>query len=127
MAYQNAEGNSPPTGMSKTPAPTRPAAPDVVSKMRQPSAQGAGMNGPLNPSSIDPGKQLLSPLAANLKASVDDDGVLDNVIAKGTHMDLGWQTRSIGDKNVPVHPGTKSAAPSGKVPTKLGEAASAPV
>jgi hypothetical protein len=134
----NAKGNAPGAGPVKTPAPTKrviPTAPDQVSMIRKPSAIGYGMNGDVSPSSIAPGQQRLSPLAANLKASSDDgEGVLDKVIASGTarvDTEITSQLRSIGDKNVPAHPHMKSAnvggAPSGTVPSTTGASSGAPV
>jgi hypothetical protein len=127
MAFQNAKGNAPDTGMPKQP---RPAAPDQISKVRAPSAQGYGMNaGGSNPSSVAPDKiaQTMSPLAANLKASVDDDGVLDDVIAHGTKLDdeINGQLRKIAGGNVPTHSafakrGVDSGSPGGTVPAKTG-------
>ena len=116
MAYQNAKGNAPATGMPKQP---RPAAPDQISHIRAPSAQGYGMNdGASNPSSVPPTKiaQTISPLAANLKASVDDDGVLNSVIANGTKLDteITGQLRKIAPGNVPNHPNMKPANSGGR-------------
>jgi hypothetical protein len=127
MAFQNAKGNAPDTGMPKQP---RPAAPDQISKVRAPSTQGYGMNdGASNPSSVAPDKiaQTMSPLAANLKASADDDGVLDHVIAHGTKLDgvISGQLRKIADGNVPTHSafakrGAASGSPGGSIPSKNG-------
>lgn len=130
----NAKGNAPGGGPIKTPGPTRPAAPDVISQARL-GGDGYGQNsGRNNPSSVPPGQQRLSPLAANLKASVDDDGVLDHIIASGTARQdttVTGQLRSISDKNVPVHPHMKDAnvagAPRGSVPSSIGASSGKPV
>lgn len=129
MAYQTAKGNGPSTGTPKTPAPTRPAAPDVISRIRAPSTLGYGMNDALNPASIDPGQQLLSPLAENLKASGDDgEGMLDRVIArgtaKGTAADVELQspqTRAVDDTPLPTAFGMRNRSGEGaKVPATTG-------
>jgi hypothetical protein len=132
----NATGNAPNTGApGPTPAPTRPLAPDLISRIRDPQ-EGAryGQNsGAENPSSIDPGQQLLSPLAANLKSSVHDDAI-DRVIAEGTARQddfITGQLRAISDKNVPNHPAMKSPNRAGgtydfdSLPAKLGTSAEA--
>jgi hypothetical protein len=142
MAYQTkttAKGNGPNTGApGPTPAPTRPArpnAPDLVSSIRDTQGGNAyGQNSPQgNPSSVAPGKQLLSPLAANLKSSVDDDAI-DRVISEGTARQddfITGQLRQIGDKNVPDHPAMKSPNRAGgtydfdSLPAKLGTSAEA--
>jgi hypothetical protein len=115
---------------------SRTPAPDEVSQVRSPSMAGFGMNGFAGASSDVPSKNTMSPLSQNLKSSVDDAGVLDQVIARGTaKSQVGYETvveggqessqlRAISDKNVPNAFGMKSAnsggAPSGKVPPKLG-------
>jgi hypothetical protein len=83
MAYQVAKGNAKNTGApGPTPAPTKKAPPinDVVSRARQGGdgyAQNSGVN---NPSSVPPGTQKISGLAANIRGAVDDPA-LDAVIA----------------------------------------------
>ena len=132
-----AKGDGPNTGMAKQP---RPAAPDQISKIRAPSAQGYGMNdGASNPSSVPPDKiaQTRSPLAANLAASVDDDGALDRVIKEGTTKQadsITGQLRKIAAGNVADHPHMKSPNKTGvgtydfdSLPQKLGASAEQPV
>lgn len=75
----NASGNSADTGTPITPAPTRPQAPDAT-LVRAPTPSGYGQNGDRNRVSVDPGKTVQSPLAANLRASVGD-AALDAVIS----------------------------------------------
>lgn len=123
MAFQNAKGNGPATGMPRTPAPTKPAAPDLISRVRDPHGSGYGSNdGANNPSSINPGKQMLSPMAQNLKASSDDgESALDTVIAKGVSMDTpDWQMRAVSSKGYPINPGTQGAAKGPSIPDRLG-------
>jgi hypothetical protein len=128
MAVQAKASNGPATGMPKTPAP------DSISSVRSPTGQGYAMNGPHdNASSVAPGKRVLSPLAANLESSVDDDGALAHVIAKGTAMPSpDWQTRAIDtDQKIPSAHGMKSrqvsdGSPGGTIPASIG-ATSAPV
>jgi hypothetical protein len=112
-AHDIAKGNAPDTGSpGPTPAPTRPAAPDVISAPRRATAAGYGMNSDSGPVSLSPGMTRQSPLADNLRASVDDDGVLDRVQRQGTARvddSITSQLRSIGDKNVPDHPAMASA------------------
>ena len=81
------------------------------------------MDGFSGASSVDPGQTVTSPLADNMRASVDDDGVLDTIQKNGIRSDLGWQMRDIAAKNVPTHPQMKGASAGPKVPAKLGEAA----
>jgi hypothetical protein len=133
MAYQvktPAKGDAPNTGSpGPTPAPRAkaPAAPDSVSKLRAPSTgNGYGQNGFAGRSSINPGEQELSPLAANLKATVDDDGALDAVIARGAKMaDSNFETRSESDVSYPPAHGMKhrtanDGSPGDKVPGSIG-------
>jgi hypothetical protein len=119
MAVQTkAKGNAPATGMQKTPAP------DAVSQPRSGAGQGYGANGPVgNSPSVAPGKAVISPLGANLKSSVDDDGVLDRIIRDGTARQdesVTGQLRKIAAGNVPTHPGATGAKPGPKVPGKIG-------
>ncbi len=117
MAVQvKAKGNGPATGMQKTPAPTRPAAPDEVTAIRAPTRAGLGMNGDTSRSNTNPGEQVKSILARNLEASVDDDGALDRIVREGTaRVDdtITGQLRTIAKGNVPDHPAMKS-------PNKVG-------
>ena len=54
----------------KTPAP------DVISKIRNPSNVGGyEMSYYSGPVSVDPGQRVLSPLAQNLESSVEDDAI----------------------------------------------------
>lgn len=134
-AHDIAKGNGPNTGApGPTPAPTRPAAPDVISAPRHATAAGYGMNSDAGPVSLAPGQQRRSPLAENLKASVDDDGCLDRVIREGTARvdnSITGQLRSIADKNVPAHPHMRPAnaggAPMGTIPNKIGANINGPV
>jgi hypothetical protein len=124
-----AQGNAPGAGPVKTPPPNQ------ILHVRGPSAAGYGMNNDPNASSVDPGKAVMSPLAANLKSSVDDDGVLDTVIARGTARSQtiadDKQLRAIADKNVPDHPHMRPAnaggAPMGTIPNKIGANINGPV
>jgi hypothetical protein len=120
MAYQAAKGNGPATGMPKTPAP------DEVTNIRAPSAPGYGMNG-VQPSSVPPGKAVLSPLAANLKSSVTDDAI-DSVIANGTARNdkVTSQLRTIAAGNVATAHGMKGPDNSARVPSKIGATNAAP-
>jgi hypothetical protein len=128
MAVQaKAKGNGPATGMQKSPPP------DQITNVRSPTGQGYGMNGPQNPSSVEPGKRVLSPLAANLESSVDDDGVLAKVLSRPRGaLDEGTddQTRKIDDKGYPAAHGqvsrqANSGSPGGTIPATIG-ATSAP-
>lgn len=124
----NAKGDAPDTASpGPTPAPKArvvPSAPDEISMVRHPTPNGYAMNGP-QPSSINPGQQMLSPMAANLKASSDDgEGVLDAVIAKGTARNddrVTSQLRSIADKAQPTTFGMRNrSGEGGTVPSTLG-------
>ena len=107
----NAKGNAADTGTPVTPAPTKSAMPDLVSKVRAPSQQGYSQNGPANPSSIAPGTQLLSPMAQVLKEAQDDgEHALDAIIAHGTRGAPTWETRPVSDKGYPPAHGMKSRA-----------------
>jgi hypothetical protein len=123
MAYKVAKGNAPATGMQKTPAP------DAVSAPRSGGGQGYGANGPVgNSPSVAPGKSVISPLGANLKSSVDDDGVLDRIVREGTKLDdsITGQLRKIAPGNVPTAHGMKGADNSARVPGKIGATNAAP-
>ena len=65
------------------------------------------------------GQTVTSSLADNMRASVDDDGVLDTIQKNGIRSQLGWQMRDIAAKNVPTHPQMKGASAGPKVPAKL--------
>lgn len=131
MAVQaKAPGNGPATGMQKTPAPTKPPAPDIVSQPRK-GGDGFGQNsGMANPSRLNPGETLTSKLGANLRASVDDDGALQHIIEHGTARqddEVTGQLRKIADGNVPTHPHMSGATAGPKIPQKLGDATAGPV
>jgi hypothetical protein len=110
QVQQPAKGNAPGAGPVKTPAPKRPAAPDVISQARL-GGDGYGQNsGRNNPSSVPAGSQKLSGLAANMKASVDDDGCLDRIIASGTarqDTSVTGQLRNVAAKAQPTTLGMK--------------------
>jgi hypothetical protein len=135
-----APGDAPNTGAPGfTPPPTKPVAPDVISRPRAPIGAGYGMSGGAeNPSSINAGTKLESPMASNLRASVDDDGLLDRLQRQGStrgviaDVDLqSPQTRDVSKEPYPTAHGMKPAnvggAPSGTVPSKLGEVVAQPV
>jgi hypothetical protein len=98
MARQ-AEQNPTAGKINKTPPP------DEISRPRNPSAAGHGQNNDPNPSSIEPGKRVVSPLGLNLETSVDDGGgALAHIIANGTAMPSpDWQTRAVSaEQKVPT-------------------------
>lgn len=104
MAYQNAKGNAPSTGApGPTPAPTKkviPNAPDEVTSVRAPTFVGRyGLNGYAGASSAEPKQAVTSPMADNLRGTVDDDGVLDRVIAGDLRRDVG---DPIADQQRPI-------------------------
>jgi hypothetical protein len=102
--------------MQKTPAPTRPAAPDEVTAVRAPTRPGYGMDGDTSRSNTSPGETVKSILARNLEASVDDDGALARIEREGTAKQddsVSGQLRTIAKGNVPDHPAMKS-------PNKVG-------
>lgn len=74
--------------MQPTPPPVRKYAgpTDVVTHPRKPENVGEGMSGGAeNPSSLDPGVSLTSPMGESLKAAQEDgEGALDSVIRDGT-------------------------------------------
>jgi len=113
-----APGNAPATGMPKTPAP------DAISSPRSGGGQGYGTGGPVgNSPSVPPGKRVLSPLAQNLESSVDDDGVLAAVIARGAKMaDSNFETRSESDASYPPAHGmrNRSDESKGTIPGSIG-------
>jgi hypothetical protein len=117
---------------NKTPAP------DSVSAIRNPSGIGYGQNfaGNMNPSSIAPGKRVVSPLGANLESSVSDP-VLDAVRKGGfSNKVAGFsgqveaddeqerfrlsagQTRAVSAEQYPTNPGMKGSAER-RQPTKF--------
>jgi hypothetical protein len=100
---------------NKTPAPIKTVPPDVISEARlggDAYGQNSGRN---NPSVIGPGKQMLSPLAANLKSSSGDD-VLDSVIAQGAKLPSP-QTRNVAPTPFPIAFGCKNPnASNAKIP-----------
>jgi len=134
-AHDLAKGDGPNTASpGPTPAPTRPIAPDVISAPRKATAAGYGMNSDNGPVSLAPGTTRQSPLADNLRASVDDDGVLDRVQREGTARQddsVTGQLRKIADGNVPNHPHMKPAnsggAPCGTIPAKIGASSAQPI
>jgi len=117
MAYQvDGSKKNPTAGPVKTPAP------DVVSTPRNPTGGGGYGENQFNlASSVMPGKSVQSPLAANLRSTVDDPA-LDQVIAGGSGSRddvLNTQIRKIGAGNVPPAHGMRNR--SGEVgPGDLG-------
>ena len=118
-----------------TPPPTKPLAPDVISRPRAPVGAGYGQSGGAeNPSSIAPGYGgPQTQLGKNLEASVDGDGLLARIRRLGTSkgviddVDLqSPQTRNedYADAKFPAHPNMKPAnvggAPRGTVPLSTG-------
>lgn len=86
--------------INKTPPPNQIATP------RHPTAAGSGMNNDPNPSSIEPGRRVVSPLGQNLETSVSEGGALDAVISKGTaRVDnaISDQLRTITGAPPPAH------------------------
>jgi hypothetical protein len=124
MAYKVAKGNAPATGIQKS------VPPDAVSAPRSGGGQGYGANGPVgNSPSVAPGKSVISLLGANLKSSVDDDGVLDSVIKNGTarqDVNVTGQLRKIAAGNVPTAHGMRGPDNSARVPGKIGATNAAP-
>ncbi len=126
-----AVGDAPATGMMKTPPPVRPAPPDDITDVRNPHnlRSGLGMNGYRGASSLPPGQTRLSPLAENLKASSEDEGLLDRIAQRGTgknviaDVDLqSPQTRDVSKEPYPSAHGMHkpSGSPSGTVPSACG-------
>jgi hypothetical protein len=119
MAFQQvkttAKGNAANTGApGPTPAPkAKPQQPDQISQVRAPTHVGYGMNSFAGRSSLNPGEQLLSPMALSLKAASDDgENVLATVVAKGTarrDSSITSQLRDIAPGNVPDAFGMASA------------------
>ena len=95
-----ARGNS-----GTTAGPVKTPAPDEVTNVRS-SHPSYGMNNYPGASSVDPGNRVLSPLGANLESSVDDDGVLQHVIEKGTARNDDEITSQLRDipRTFPDHP-----------------------
>jgi len=131
MAFQNAKGSAAPTGMPRQP---KPAAPDEVSSIRNPTLAGHGQNGDTN-GSVAPVGKVISPLAANMRASVDDP-TMDTILSRprgALNEGTDDQTRKISP-NADVHPsyGMKlrapdTGSPGGTVPGKLGANEGQPV
>lgn len=122
MAVQSKQG--------PTQAPNKTPAPDEISRPRAGTPAGHGQNGP-QPSSVDPGKAVLSPLAANLKSSVTDPA-LDVVIARGTYKSQvvtdDEQLRQIAAGNVPSHDSMRDPnSGNAKVPPKCGFSSAEPI
>jgi hypothetical protein len=136
MAVQaKAKGDAKATGMPRN------IPPDEISHVRAPSGAGYGeAGGENNPSSIPPGKTVVSRLGANIGSlpggTVDDDGVLEKILSRPRGaLDEGegdWQTRKIDPTpQVPAAHGMKSrqvgdGSPGGAIPSKIG-ASSAPL
>lgn len=81
MAVKTSAPGNAPSIKQKTPAP------DQVTNIRAPGGAGYGENGAANPSSVAPGKRVVSQLAANLEGSVDDPA-RDEILSRGTARDL---------------------------------------
>ena len=130
-----AKGNAAPTGMPRN------VPPDSISSPRAPSGAGYGEAGGVNnPSSVAPGKTVVSRLGANIGSlpggTVDDDGVLEKILShpRGA-LDEGegdWQTRKIDPtpQVAPAH-GMKSrqagdGSPGGTIPNKIGASSAQP-
>lgn len=136
IVEQAAKGNAPSTGMQKTPAPTkpaRPAAPDVISQARKGGDAYGQNSGTANPSRLNPGEVLKSPMALNIEASSNDqsgESLLGRIarlgVAKsGDAVDtMSPQTRSGSDTAFPsafghAKRGADSGSPGGVIPTKI--------
>ncbi|HUZ34022.1 MAG TPA: hypothetical protein VMV19_18225 [Xanthobacteraceae bacterium] len=135
MAIQSGKKNAP-FKVNKTPPPK------VLAKS---GGEGYGQAQYSGASSDVPGAATMSEMAANMKSSVDDDGVLDAVIAKGTSKSTAGfaaevdgetsdQLRAISDKNVPNAHGmtsqTDGADNIGRnsiIPAKIGADSADPV
>jgi len=124
-----AKGDGPATGMPRN------VPPDDISNVRAPNGSGYGEAGGVNnPSSIAPGKTVVSRLGANIGSlpggSVDDDGVLQTILSRPRGaLDEGegdWQTRKYDPtQKVPNAHGMRSrtangGSPGDKVPNKIG-------
>jgi hypothetical protein len=119
IVKEAAKGNAPNTGApGPTPAPTRPAPPDMVTNPRAPHGTGYGTNQDAGPASIEPGTTRASALAANMRASVDDDGCLDRIQKNGTRMDdsINTQLRKVAADPYPTTFGCEGAKPGPKIP-----------
>jgi hypothetical protein len=114
MAYQN--GKPAPAKILRTPAP------DEITNVRHPSAQGPGMNGP-QPSSVAPGQASESVLAQNLRQSSDPEDLLGQVVRAGVSgrddrlpNDGGdYQRRTVSDTAYPTAHGCEGAKPGPKM------------
>lgn len=108
---ESASGNAAQTGAMKTPpAKLKPTFPALKEK----DTGGAyGQNHWTGGSSTPMDQVPLSPAAANLKASVDDDGILDRIIgrdkpSKGAIADIDLmspQTRDVSSQSYPISSG----------------------
>ena len=107
-----AAGDGPNTGMMKSLPPVKPAAPDVVTAIRAPTRAGYGMNSFEGRSSTNPGETVTSPLSDNLKASSEDEGLLDRIARYGIAND--------GDRVDLQSPQTRPYSLDQKVPTAAG-------
>jgi hypothetical protein len=124
MAFQNAKGNGPNTGMPKSVAPTKRVAANLDFGGK--GDQGYGRNRYGGPSSLTPGQTTESALATDLRttAAAGGDDVLSTVQKLGAAAmrsplpgdeveDVaglpGSQVRDVGDKNVPDSFGMSSA------------------
>lgn len=132
MAVQvKAPGNAAPTGAPGFTPPPKAQAPDQISRVRAPTAQSPGQNGPNNPSSIPAGTQLLSDMAKVLKQGQDDgEHVLDKIIGGAARGDveITSELRPVtAEQKVPTTFGMKGAATGPKIPAKLGDLTAGPV
>jgi hypothetical protein len=116
----------------------RTPAPDEISHVRGPSPAGYGQNNDPNPSSIESGRRVVSPLGQNLESSMDDGGALARVIAQGTarqDSSITSQLRDIAPGNVPDAFGMASArsrqatypGPRGVVPATTAKSNAQPI
>jgi hypothetical protein len=114
--------------MPKTPAPT--TADMARAKDTAYGRTAYGGNAYAGRVVADPGKSVSSPLADELKrvnAQGDGGDALQTIIERGAHGGPDWQTRDIGNGNVPTHPDMRGASPGPKVPAKTGFSESQPV
>lgn len=120
-----AKGDARNTGMPRTPAP------DSISQIKNPTGVGYGQNnaGLLNPSSVEPGRRVLSPLAQNLEQSGTDE-TLQTILSRprgALNKGADDQTRVIDDKGYPAAHGMKPRASDGTIPDKIGATSAPPV
>ncbi len=118
------------TQIGPTPAPLKPAAPDVISNVRAPGKSGLGMNG-VQPSALRPGETKQSVLADNLRQSSNDqdgESILDRVqrlgVARaGDAVDtMAAQTRAVDATPFPPAFGMHRPDNSVRVPSHGGPA-----